>query len=448
MPAVPWRVAAGAALHLPHRSHLPDPRSALGLSSSTGDRSLRRGRSPDLTHTTNERHTMTFRTRGTVLVLALAAAVGLSGCTPGVCTDDGDGVDQLAVIVGNRSNSALATADQLGDALATINAPGDRITVIAADGVPDTIYDFTLSEPPENDLDARDARDAFESDVDTAIAVSTANDPEVDQTEAIALATRNFSDSAATRTIVFLDSGVQTTGDFAMLDGALYNDPNDRVQSMRDAGALADLEGIHVQMPMLGLTQPPQEPLTEDAYQALVAQWTAFVSAAGGTLTIGGASSAPSPQAAPDLPNVTPVSIDRPTATAGKCAWTLEDGAIGFVADEATLLSEDAAKATVAAAVQALSGCAGAYTVIGSTSSAKDQTVNLPLSTDRATTVAGLVAKHLGLPVESITIKGFGEEWTCRVNDRGPDGALLAEQAALNRVVVISRGTIETSCKR
>jgi len=75
-------------------------------------------------------------------------------------------------------------------------------------------------------------------------------------------------------------------------------------------------------------------------------------------------------------------------------------------------------------------------TIIGSTSSEGGDTVNDPLSRQRAGAVAGILTS-MGIPSSRMTTVGDGSHWPGRVNDTGPGGVLLPAQAEQNRVVVV-----------
>ncbi|KQQ09774.1 hypothetical protein [Rathayibacter sp. Leaf296] len=376
-----------------------------------------------------------------LLSLVALLTASLTGCEPSPCCEQSD---QLALVVGVRTGSAVPLIDEIPALLASIDAEGDSVAVIAADGEPRVVFDLTLPEISTNSDDREEELGWVADDVGRAVGLAQAQAAEVDQAESISLAASTFETPGGT--IVLLDSGLQTTGPFSMQGGGLFGDAGDRVTTLEESGALPDLAGTSVSFPMLGLTSEPQDPVTEEARGALTGQWQTFVERAGGEFSSGGGSAVASPQSRTDLPVVTPVPIERPAPVAAGCRWTLGDGTIGFVQDEPEFLEKAAAEATIAAAAAGLAACEGRWTVVGSTSSARGEEVNVPLSEARVLAVAVPLAAQLGVDIGTIEVKGFGGTWPCRVPDRDDAGVLLQAEAAANRVVVVSRGLDVDAC--
>ncbi len=370
--------------------------------------------------------------------LAALVAVGLTSCSA-------ERSDQVAILAGVRGNSAAVPESLVRDAISAIDANGDRIAVVSTEGVPRVTLDLTLDDVPPNDLDREEYLDEVATVVLAAVAAAAATSPEADQVEALALAAETFGDAASTRTIVVLDSLVVTTGGFAMTEGRLYDDPTDRVTALADAGGIPDLEGVAVEVPRMGVVVAPQPELDAGARSALENQWRALFEASKASVSFDSASLVSSPQEAADLPAVTPVDIDRLEPVAAECRGLLPDRAVGFVGDSAEFLDPPTAKATIAGLAEAFAGCTGQILAEGSTSAARDQSFNIPLSERRARAVADELAAALGIPVEDIRIIGYGSEWPCRVADRDAAGHLL-DTAASNRVVVVSRGAEPGQC--
>src|SRR5262249_4518492 len=75
-------------------------------------------------------------------------------------------------------------------------------------------------------------------------------------------------------------------------------------------------------------------------------------------------------------------------------------------------------------------------TLIGSTSSEGGDAVNNPLSRERANAVRAVLVS-MGIPPSRIAAMGDGSHWPGRVKYIGPDGGLLAAQAAQDREVIV-----------
>jgi hypothetical protein len=96
----------------------------------------------------------------------------------------------------------------------------------------------------------------------------------VDLLAAIDLAARSVTDAAGPKTIVVIDSGLQTTGAlrFQDQDGALLNaNPDEVVDLLRRIQQLPNLTGMQVVSNGLGDTAAPQQPLPAPARAVLVA---------------------------------------------------------------------------------------------------------------------------------------------------------------------------------
>lgn len=385
--------------------------------------------------------------RMTTAAIALVAALGLTGCDvfpPIPCC--GGGTDQVALVVGVRGNSAAVTAELVRRALDPVDADGDRITVVSVEGIPRAVFDFPLEDVPSNSYDREDYLARLEALVLQAVQAAAAQTPEADVVEAIELAALAVSEGTGTRRIVVLDSMLSTTGALSMLDGRIYDDPADRVAALGDAGAIPQLAGVQVELPRLGVVTEPQAALTAEAWSSLAAQWEAFFAAAGAEARFGTEALVAQPQQVDGLPEVTPVPVDRPQPVTASCRSLLPDAAIGFVADRADFLDPSAARAALARIAEQLRGCEGGILVEGSTSSARGEDVNGPLSEARARAVAEPLAAELGIAADGIEIVGWGSSWPCRAADRDGSGRLVEAAAAQNRVVVVSRGVEPGRC--
>lgn len=368
---------------------------------------------------------------GTALVLGLAACASASGA---------DRSTDVVLVVAPTTGTAALTAAELDAPLSTLDSAGDRLVVVVADGAPFVAIDLTVAELPGNSKDREEALAMLRSDARTAILAKTAQTPEVDVTEAIALAAESFR-ADAEHTLTVLSSGLQTTGALSMLDGRLYAEPDDLIAHVEQSSALPPLAGVSVRMPKLGVVVDPQPALTEGARTALTGIWSAYFARAGATGVDLTPTSLLATAPPADLPTVTPVPIDRPAAApVSGCRTLLTSAAIGFTAGSAEFADAAAARDVLTRAHADLSGCPGEFTVEGSASSEGDATANEILSRSRAEAVAAVLSAISGVAVSDMRITGWGTAWPCRIPDLDAHGDLILDAATANRVVVVSRG--------
>ncbi|KQQ06113.1 MULTISPECIES: OmpA family protein [unclassified Rathayibacter] len=382
------------------------------------------------------------RTRLALLVAAALGASVLAGCGP---VEDTGG-DEVVIVAGTRANSPAVSTATVLEALDRIDAVGDRLVVVGVEGSPRVLFDLTLDDLPGNGRSRSDRLDQIKNTAAAAVVAARPESAEADLTEAIALGSAPFSPDARSRTMVILDSMLQTAGGLAMLDGALYRDPADRIAALEESGGVPDLRGVAVSAPRLGVVVSPQSELTSSARAALQSQWQAFFEASGAEVDWSSSSLVAQAQPTADLPAVTPIDVARPTVEAGGCRGVLPDAAIGYRSDTAEFVDEAAALATIAEIAEALAGCEGEVLIEASTSSVGDESVNVPLSEERGRAAAEPLATALGIDVSAVRIVGYGSSWPCRVSDRDAEGRLIERAAAQNRTVVVSRGDASGTC--
>ena len=371
------------------------------------------------------------------LLLGAAIALSLAACTTAAGADR---QTDVVLVVAPTTGTAALTAAELDAPLSTLDSAGDRLVAVVADGAPFVAIDVTVAELPGNSKDREEALAVLRSDARTAILAKTAQTPEVDLTEAIALAAESFRGDAE-HTLTVFSSGLQTTGALSLLDGRLYAEPADLIAHVEQSSGIPSLSDVTVRMPKLGIVVNPQPALTEGARTALTGIWGAYFARAGAT----GVDLAPTSllAAAPpvDLPSVTPVPIDRPAgAQASGCRSLLAAASIGFAAGSAEFADPAAAQALLTQAHADLAGCPGDYTIEGSASSEGDAAANEALSRARAESAAAALSAISGVPVSDMHITGWGVAWPCRVADLDAHGDLILDAATANRVVVVSRG--------
>lgn len=369
-------------------------------------------------------------TRRAGVALALVAGVLLAGCGAAAGSSR---PGALAVIVGAHANMIAPTVTpsvraEIEDAAAR----GARATVIVADGDPTVVATVPLATENNNPLYQRQRINQF---VDLIEQVR-ADTPEVDLLAALHLAARSVADAAGPKTIVVIDSGLQTAGALRFQDhgGALLDaDPDEVIERLQEEQRLPDLSGVRVVFAGLGDTAPPQEPLPPPDRRTLVALWTGIVEAAGGTAEV---SQAPLPggHSVRGVPPVTPVPVDAnpielPATT------VLEDSAVGFIADQARFRNPGKAREVLEPYAEAIAQGAHAL-LIGTTAAVGPPAGRRALSRQRAQAVADMLVE-LGAPARRIETKGVGSDFPGYVPDHDAQGNLIPARAVQNRQVII-----------
>ncbi|MGH3781059.1 MAG: OmpA family protein [Pseudonocardiaceae bacterium] len=340
----------------------------------------------------------------------------------------------LAVIVGAHSNMvAPSLLDNVKTEIDGASELGSPATVIVDDGSPTASAPVSLKTANDNPLYQRDQVKRLKSLIDN----TRAGHPEVNLLAAIDLAARSVSDAAGPKTIVVIDSGLQTTGAlrFQDQDGALLNaSPDEVIEQLRRTQQLPNLTGMRVVFTGLGDTAPPQQPLPAPARTGLVALWTKIVESAGGNADV---KQAPLPGTRPrdGLPPVTIVPVAERSIGPLPSVTVLRDGTVGFVPDQAVLKDPAAARAVLADYAKAIKNGRRAL-LTGTTASDGTPEYRRQLSEKRADAVRDLLV-DLGAPADRISIRGLGSDFPGYVPDRDAQGNLDPIPAAQNRQVII-----------
>ncbi|HEV7450092.1 MAG TPA: OmpA family protein [Pseudonocardiaceae bacterium] len=350
----------------------------------------------------------------------------LTGCS------DNTAPGALAVIVGAHSNMvAPSLLDTVNTEIDTAAELGSPATVIVNDGSPTVSTSVPLKAA--NPVYQQDQVDQLKKLIDK----TRADNPEVDLLAAISLAARSVTEAVGPKTIVVIDSGLQTTGAlrFQDQDGALLNaNPDEVVDLLRRTQRLPNLTGMRVIFTGLGDIAAPQQPLPAPARAVLVALWTKIVESAGGRAEI---KQAPLPSTRPldGLPPVTIVPVAAQSIGPLPSVTVLRDGAVGFVPDLAVFRDPDQAGAVLADYARAIKNGKKAL-LTGTTASAGTPEYRLQLSQKRASAVRDLLV-NLGAPADRISTRGLGSDFPGYVPDHDPQGNLDPILAAQNRQVII-----------
>lgn len=360
---------------------------------------------------------------------ALVAACG--GPTGAVAIPAG-----TAVVGAERTGSPVPTwNDELELRFAADLARGAAWVFVTVDGRPSVIPQLDLIAIGDNDLVRAGAVNALHDEARRLLGSLRAEQPEADLLAALDLAGRSLAGQPGPRTIIVLDSLLQTAGAlrFQDQDGALLSaDPAAVADQLAERGDLPVLDGLDVVLIGAGDTVAPQDPLPPPRRTALIALWTAVIERSGAAVRV--VQAPVETRSARGRPSVTPVPVARPEPVDGPVS--LPDAAVGFVADQAVLrVPGQAAEALAPFAERLLSGRLRAV-LTGTTSSAGTPDGRLALSVDRAGVVAGLL-RQAGVPADRIEVHGRGSDFPGFIPDRDGSGRLDPVLAARNRQVII-----------
>ncbi|GEL95970.1 OmpA family protein [Cellulomonas composti] len=392
----------------------------------------------------------TISTRLLAAAAAVVAAALLAGCASGTAVGPSAQADcptapALALVVPVHQNAQEPGVPQEWDcALDRAIRDGAPISVVTAEGRPQVLLKgFRADVSADNPQAVEDDVVAAKNTVIASVASASASSAGNDLLGAVALA----ADLAPGGQILSLDNGTTDTGVVRTADEGMTTlvDPADVAQLVVDRGACPAVEGARVQLYSLGYQVAPAEPISTRQRTRVAQTWESVLVACGAEVAAvalprtgegpAGAytTRAIAPEADPAMPAL---------AAASSCEATLPDAVVGFVADEATLLSPADARSAVAAAARQLAACSGDVQVVGTTSSAGTEAGRAALSARRAEAVRDLLADALGVPAGAIAATGLGY-------DEGPlggcvvdrvDGVLDPALAAQNRKVVIRIG--------
>ena len=367
----------------------------------------------------------------------LAGALPVSGCA---APEPADPTGGLAVVVGARANTPPAALSGIAGQVVT-NAAATRsaVSVVVADGAPFVVEDQRLAGLDRDDSDSQARRGIL---VD-AITHAAATTPETDLLTALRLAAEQVADAPGRHTVLVVDSGLSTTGALSFRhEGMLAADAADVVASLRTAGALPDLSGVHVVFHGLGDTAAPQPELGAAVREQLRALWTA-VALGAGALDVNVERSPLTGEPATSLP---PVSV---VGSGGGVSCTensvvLTGGDVAFEADSAVFQDAVAASETLRPIAESIKATPVTARLTGTTANVGDAEGQRRLSEQRAQAVGSLLVE-LGVPTERLTVVGLGSDFPGYILDRDAGGHLLPAAAAQNRRVTIELSGAGTS---
>jgi len=268
-------------------------------------------------------------------------------------------------------------------------------------------------------------------------------DPEVDFLRAIQVASESFSQSASEKLIFVLGNGIQTSGQFSLVEGIPVDaSATDKlVKRLNDEGALGELGGATVFWAGMAQVNSLQPGINRQSVDAIVLLWNQLILGAGGRV---GSVAAGNVTDGPPSSGAISVSPVEWLADACVSITVSADRGFSFRGNSAEFLEPKTAEAgakEVAAEINS-SACSGSVTVTGFTASGvkfslynkEKEQANQILSRERAQAFADLL-KLAGVSVE-IKVIGAGKG---PIYDWDDAGNLVEKLAEKNRKVIVTQ---------
>ncbi len=373
--------------------------------------------------------------------LGAGAALLLLAGSLAACGGDGTGAPAgppgaLALILGGHANSPRPhLVPEARAALTSAVHNGDEVTVIVNEGRPVAKPAPLVRDAQNDDARARQERDNIAM-LEAAVQRARAKTAENNLLASIDLAARSVSAAGGRRTIVIVDSGLQTVAPLELQQPAMLGaDPAEVATFLGDGAAVPQLAGVDVVLSGIGDTAAPQQPLSTGQRRNLVDVWTTVLERAGAKVRVldvplGG-------DALTDVPPVTAVTVTPPSSYDDAAQRVeLRGDTVAFLPDQAVYRDAAEVENTLRPLAERVVRDRLAVTLIGTTASAGTPAGRATLSRKRAELVRSTLVK-LGVDAAAVTSKGVGTNWPGHVADIDGKGRLLPGPAAQNRKVIV-----------
>ncbi|TDC00296.1 OmpA family protein [Micromonospora fluostatini] len=380
--------------------------------------------------------------------LAGAAAVALTFTVAG-CGDDAAPDDAVTssltcpsatggavtLVVGARGNTPQPDLPtEILDLVRVAAKSGRKIHVIRVDGQPSVALAATFRSEEKND--ARNARN-LDNFVTQTLAVVQRLQPKVAEADGLAALAEAGRVTPAGGTVVFIDSGLPTTGPLSFTNVAMFGaEPADVSAFLTAEELMPKLSDRAVVFVGVGNTADPQPELNEKLRKRVTAIWHTVVKDAGATCVEDLPTA--SRRTAVDYPvPVSVVALPKPVQF-GRCGTTVlaDSDSVGFVVGTARLREPEEGRKVLRQLADQLSTGGQRVLLVGVTSSEGRRARNEELSRQRAAAIKAELV-NLGIDAERIRTRGDGPGGRYFRNDRNRDGALVPSAAARNRAVVV-----------
>jgi len=218
---------------------------------------------------------------------AVAAICASASCgAPAAATKAPSGA--LALVVGGHANAPEPAP--LPSVRALLEQAADeawQATAVIDGGVPKVIAHGQLHATSGDPAAVARQRTEMADKLEVVVREGRADRPEVDLLSALRLAASSLSVTHGPRTLVVIDSGLQTVAPLRFQDPGMWGiDPATTADYLAERRVLPPLGGVRLVLTGIGETAPPQPALSPEQRQALVAIWKAIGERAGATVEV------------------------------------------------------------------------------------------------------------------------------------------------------------------
>ncbi len=315
----------------------------------------------------------------------------------------------LALALGARANSPAPKLPELIASYLTDIPVGKGFTVVRVDGQPSIACAGLFSSTSKASAALADERLQFGQYAVDQMHAARAAEAEANPLGALAVAA---SAAGSGGTVVLVDSGLQTVEPLNFRKpGNLVLTSGEIVRQLKAADQLPDLTGKRVVLSGIGYTASPQKPLDVGLQRHLVEIWTA-IAKAGGATDVQILEDPSTDAAVGNVPKVSDVpvpEIDGVTAACGTEIALPDEGAVGFLPDQAVYRDSARAKGTLLKVVEFLKQNPAARVVAtGSVAHYGENRPDSGLALERAQTVVATLA---GFGVSPGRLEAHGIGW-------------------------------------
>lgn len=221
------------------------------------------------------------------LAVLVVACGSVSACGPqpgGTQAPSG----ALALVVGGHANAPEpAPLPPVRALLEQAAANAWQATAVVDGGKPKVLAHGHLRTVPGDAEAVARQRTAMADKLEVVVREGRADAPEVDLLGSLRLAATSLAVTKGPKTLVVIDSGLQTVQPLQFQDPAMWGaDPGTTADYLAERHLLPQLKGVHLVLTGIGETAAPQPPLTAEQRQTLVAMWRTIGERAGATVEV------------------------------------------------------------------------------------------------------------------------------------------------------------------
>lgn len=218
----------------------------------------------------------------------VAACLSASACAASPAPVASAPSGALALVIGGRANApAPAPLPPVRALLEQAAKEAWQATAVVDSGKPKVLAHGHLRTVPGDAEAVARQRTQMADKLEVVVREGLAEAPEVDLLAALRMAADSLKVTRGPKTLVVIDSGLQTVAPLRFQDRAMWGaDPDTTADYLADRKALPKLSGVRLVLTGIGETAAPQPPLTAEQRATLIAMWTAIGERAGATVEV------------------------------------------------------------------------------------------------------------------------------------------------------------------